>query len=146
MLCENTVLKLTEVYFRYETWHENKLNYKNALVYFKVLLLSGNILVEEDKGLLVGYLEFYRVNNEQLQRLLDKNNTFHASEEDITNGNICYVANAWVRNHYRNSWVFKKLQRRCKEANKECVCFTGEKVKFNKRLDKFKVNRLIGGK
>ena len=108
-----------------ETWHKKKLDEANATDYFTVLLERGNIITISQDNLLLGYVEFWRLNYGQFGRIVCCEE-FSAIQEDVQTGNIAYVANTFIRKEYRKGEVYKMLRDRFFEANKACDYFVGE--------------------
>ena len=72
------------------------------------MLRQGNVLCYLDGQKLTAYLEFWRINFEQLGRIVC--GEFYADEENINNGPIAYVANVWIDKKYRGTNVGKELK------------------------------------
>ena len=91
---------LVRIYHEEEPWHQTKLSQEEAEKYFKVLLEKGRIITYTHEESVVGYVETWRINYEQLGRIICKA-FFSAYTEDVETGNICYVANIWVHKDFR---------------------------------------------
>lgn len=100
--------KLAYIYFQNEDWHKNRLNYKEAIKYHQRYIDSGNIKYIECDNALLGYIEVWFINEEQLDRIRNNEN-FYNYEEDLINGNIVYIANIWINNNFRNSIIFDEF-------------------------------------
>lgn len=133
------VEQLTDIYFNHEHYHRNKMSYDESIRYFRILVDSGNILYHIIEGEIVGYVEFWRITMEQLQRIRNKE-PFSAEDENISDGEVLFVSNFWVSSFYRNGSVFKSLRKRLIRTNEDCESFAGEKSNMNKRMDLF-INR-----
>jgi len=117
--------QLTDIYINYENWHEHKLSEEEARKYFQRLIEKGNIISYTDNGSVVGYVEFWRINYEQWGRIVC-GETFSAYTEDIVNGNIAYVANAWIHPDYRRTKIFRMGKMEFFKRNFKCDYFVGE--------------------
>lgn len=134
--------QLSLIYLELEHWHKEKLTYEESLSYFDHMLNSGNIITVCDGDFVVGYVEFWRINYEQLGRLMCGEG-LAAQAEDITTGNIAYVANIYILEHYRNAGVFKMLLSRFRIVNDLCTHFCGEpRMSGNQSFRIFKRNRV----
>ena len=127
----NLINQLVNVYLAKEHWHRTKLSKEDAIDYFERLLKKNSIIWRADKGKLVGYIEYWKINLPQLYRVLTIG--FSAYKEDINTGYICYVANTWIDENYRNT-IYKDLRNDLFKLNKDCYYFVGRDVERNNRL------------
>lgn len=135
--------KLTEVYYREENWHLNRLSKEEANLYHRTLLNMGNIFTYVANDELLGYVEFWRIDREQLSRLV-LNETVYALQEDISNGEIAYINNMWITPTQRNGHVFNILSQLFLENNKDATHFiTFRGTKHNKPMQVYKRDELI---
>lgn len=96
---------------RREAW---KLPFKRAYDYFKYLYDQGLLKTVYDKEL-IGYAEIWLINEEQYERI-SSDKPFYVLDENVRDGNICYVRELWVR-HGRNCiWQLKKQMPPCDEV------------------------------
>lgn len=100
----NIIEQLTFNYIHNENWHKNKLSEIEANKYHERLLMQGNIITYVIDGELKGYLEFYRINYEQLGRIVCGLALNHT--EDLLTGNIAFINRMWVKQELRNTSVF----------------------------------------
>lgn len=100
--------QLTNIYLTKEKWHKNYLSEEEANKYHERLLVSGNILTYVVSGELKGYLEYFRINHEQLGRLVC-NKPILTDVEDILSGNIAYINNMWISPECRYGEAFEML-------------------------------------
>ena len=121
---DEIVKQLTQIYLREEKWHSTYLDEESANEYHKELLQRGNILSCSQGDLLLGYVEFWRINYEQFGRIICGEG-FSALCEDVIHGYIAYVANTYIRPEYRKGEVYKMLRDRFFEFNKDCTYFVG---------------------
>ena len=134
----NVLNQLVNIYETKEKWHRTKLSQEEAEKYFQKVLEEGNLAFNTDeRGMVNGILEWYCVNNEQFERLVN-GGEFHIAEEDIKTGNICYVMDAWIEKSCRMKDVYKSLKKRLFEQTKHCKYYAGLEVKRGRRLRIFK--------
>lgn len=131
--------QLVRIYLEEETWHEKKLDEASAKLYTARLLEKGNILYYEFNGEVLGYVEFWNINFEQLGRIIC-HEKFCADSEKTQNGNICYVANTWIHPLFRDGFVYKTLKERFFKANRRATYFLG--VALRKKAQPVKVFRM----
>lgn len=124
--------QLTRCYIEKETWHKNRLSEQEANLYHERLLTQGNILTIVENEELVAYIEVWRVNFEQLGRLVC-GEAVYAFDENIVDGEIAYVNNGWVK---ENSKVAKVLESNFLERFKTCKYIARKRQKYN---ESFKV-------
>lgn len=117
--------QLSEVYYKYEWWHKNRLNKIELDKYHIKLLDNNNIIYYEENGELLGYVEFWRINFEQFGRLICQC-PFSAYLEDVQSGKIAYVANVWIKENVRHTHVARVLKLMFFNANENCEFFVGE--------------------
>lgn len=122
--------QLWEFYEKYEDWHKSRLAEAEARVYFTALLERGNIITVADGDRLLGYVEFWRLNYEQFGRIIC-GEEFSALHEDVSSGNVAYVANTYILPTARRGQVFKMLRDRFFAANRLCTHFIGEARRKN---------------
>ena len=134
---KNTVEQLVDIYFRDEWWHNFKMPYPEAVNYHGQMLLQGNIKTVEDLGVVLGYVEFWLITKEQLNRII-LNKPFDARKEDVLNGDIAYVANLWIDKSFRKGRVFRELSARFFDRVKHCSMVCGEEQPRKGRLRVFK--------
>lgn len=135
--------QLSHVYLEKETWHRSKLSWEDAVEYHQRLLDRGNIITVQDNERLVGYAEIWRLNDEQLERVLG-GGTLAADAEDVQTGCHAYVANIYIEPEYRHGEVFKLLKRRFFELCGDCVDYSGEaRTKEGAPLIKFRNREMV---
>jgi len=132
------VSQLTDIYLNREWWvkEEDKLPIPIANSYYDKLLKQGNILIAEFDGQVLGYIEVWKINFEQFGRIVC-HARFCADGEDILNGNIGYVANVWIDEPYRSSWVTYDLKVKFYNFAHNCEYFCG--MATRKRTQPIKV-------
>lgn len=92
------------------------------------LLVKKRLFWHEEDGKIVGYCESWRLNYEQLGRLLCGVH-FSPIHEDINSGNIAYVANVVIHPNYRKTSVLKILKSKFVELNNMCEHFVGHAIR-----------------
>ena len=130
---------LTKIYLEKETYHKNFLSVEDANKYHERLLMQGNIITIVENDELVGYIEVWRINYEQLGRLMC-GKTIFAFDENITDGNIAYVNNGWIDEGYQNTEISKKLEIKFLEIFKSCDFIARKRHKYN---EAFKIYPMV---
>lgn len=110
---------------RKEWWQDPSMSDEILASYFDNLIKSGNIILYIENDIVVGYVEFWRINFEQLGRILC-GAKFLAESEDITNGSIAYLANVHVIEEHRLKEPIKILKESFFKRNFHCDYFVGE--------------------
>lgn len=130
---ENLIAQLINVYYHEEYWVKRKMSVDKIRRYFNILLNNGNIItVERDKELL-GYVEFWLINENQFSKL-QRGGNLRPETEDVQTGNICYLNSLWIKNTERKGEVFKMMKKRFFEATRHCTLYCGVENKHNKRF------------
>ena len=128
MTIMDIINQLVNIYFKYEHWQKNKMPYDIAYAYHKKLYELGNMQIYEEKGKVLGYVEFWLINFEQFGRIIC-HETFYADGENVIRGNIAFVANVWVDPQYRNSYIIKELKLKFFKNTFHCDYFVGEAIR-----------------
>lgn len=129
-MISDIVKQLTFVYKNYEYWHKNKLSDEDSDLYHERLLMQGNILTYIENDKLIGYVEVWRINFEQLGRLLCEI-PFYVFDENITDGNIVYIHNMWISPEHRMSLVNKRILKDFFSKFSDCQFMLLKRVKWN---------------
>jgi len=129
------ITQLVEIYFKEEPWHNRRMAFKDAVDYHTRLLEQGNINVYSELGVVLGYMEVWHINFEQLGRIVCKEN-FSAYHENITDGNIAYLANIWVDKNFRRTSVFNVMKIMFFSRHCNCDYFVGESMTKKSQLIK----------
>lgn len=119
-----SIYQLIEFYYRHDRFQDNPMGIDDAMDYHQAILDKKAIVSYEENDELLGYAEFWRINNEQLGRIVLGQN-FSAKWEDINSGTICYLSNVTVRPDKRGLGVIRELRNKFFEANKDCDYFIG---------------------
>lgn len=117
--------QLVYFYYHYDQFMFHKLSESDVRNTIGVLLDKGRILVATEDAQVLGYVESWRINYEQFGRILCRE-PFDIGLEDITRGNILYLANITVRPDLRKTTVLRELKRQFFEQNYDCDYFVGE--------------------
>jgi ribosomal protein S18 acetylase RimI-like enzyme len=128
---KDVISQLTDIYLSdAEWWHERKLTEEDAKRYFRKLFLQGNIVyyLSELDNELLGYVESWRINFEQFGRLVC-HAPFSAYNENVTGGNIAYLANTWIKPEHRRTNVYRVLRLKFFTANYNCEYFVGRALR-----------------
>lgn len=124
------VRELTNIYLEKEFWHKKKLSIEDSNKYHEKLLMQGNILTYVKDDALVGYVEVWRINYEQLGRILCEK-PFFVFDENITGGNIAYIHNMWIAPESRMILVKKEIFRDFISKFSDCEFLFLRRVKWN---------------
>ena len=125
--------QLIEIYHNHEYWHRWKLSEDESSDYFVRMLAQGNIVVFMDGDTLAGYVEFYRITPEQWRRIMN-DEPFYAFDENITDGDICYINAIFIHEEYRDTECMKYLKEMFFNLNSHCRYFVGIDNRHNKRI------------
>ena len=120
--------KLNWVHYNEEWWNENKMSEIEATKYHEKMLRDVNILCYLDGTELIGYVEFWRISFAQFGKIICKA-PFSAYLQDVTSGNIAYVANVWIDKEWRGKKVYKELKLKFLSVNFKCDYFVGEALR-----------------
>lgn len=114
--------------------YENKLpkmslmlSHEEALEYFERLMINGNILTYIKDGELLGFCEFWRINESQFGRLCLNMTLTH--DEDLLNGNVALITRMYITPDNRNSEVFMILASMFLSRNKDCTHYAAMQFK-----------------
>jgi hypothetical protein len=113
-------------FYNQEEWHQGRIPDEVARRTYEVALDKGNLILSLDSlGNLMGYCEYWKLNFEQLGRLLCKGG-IDISLDDITNGNIAWVAGVFIKPEFRSSIVIDYLKTEFFKKTFRCEYFVGE--------------------
>ena len=127
-----TIKQLVDIYFKLEGWHKKKLSVEDSFEYFIRLLSQGNIIIFMDDDKVCGYIEFFRITPLQFRKILDKD--FYVFDENITDGEICYISNMFILKEYRRGLAMNYLKTIFKNINRDCKYFVGHNTRRNNRV------------
>ena len=98
--------------------------------YYSLMIRHGRINIYLEGDTVIGFIESWRLNHEQLGKVLCWDN-FNALEEDVTTGKIAYISDIWVDKEHRNKGIVKMLIAMFARANKDAEYFISDRVKNN---------------
>ena len=125
----NIIEQLVKVYQDNELGNYGVLTDLETERYYSSMLGNGRIQTLVEHNNLLGFIESWRVNFEQLGRIVCWTN-FSALKEDITKGDIAWVSDIWVAKDRRGDGeVAKRLIEMFKEANQDALYFLSQRVK-----------------
>jgi len=133
VLKERLLEQLVEVYLTKESWHRSKLTPEDARQYYAYMLENDRIIYAESEDRVVGYVEYWCLNEVQFNRFIRKR-PFCVYEEDLTRGEVSYIMDIYIDKEYRNKWVIRTLKKEYFEKTKDCIWHTGEEVNHGRRL------------
>lgn len=123
---QSLIDQLVRIYLEEETWHEKKLSKEDAQFYFEKMLQKERIIpICDNSNQLIAYVESWRVNYEQFGRIIC-GVEFSAPYEPVESGQICYVANTWVKKEFRRGETIRMLRNLFFQQNFACEFFVGE--------------------
>lgn len=142
-LPKDVVNQFVRIYEEKEDWHDKKLPHEEAVKYHKEILDKGHVIFCTDiQGVVTGYCEWWNLEHKQLKKIMC--GSIHISEDNIEKGDICYVANVWIDEKYRDGELFKKMKKKLFELNKHCTYFLGEESRRDKRFRLFnRIKRIL---
>ena len=110
---------LVDTYMEKEDWHNGRLpnwavkeHYKRQLTRNNVTFLTG---AEDD---IIGYLEIYWLDNQQLGKIINKK-FFDVLAENLVHGDFVFVASAYIEPEHRNKGFIYDLNRKMKAKHKD---------------------------
>lgn len=137
--------KLTEFYYLYEYKEGGPLPLHEAYDVIAHLLISNRYNILQYEGELVGYIEAWRVTENQLGKLL-ADEQLKIKEENISDGPLCYVNNIVIHPELRGSRVINQLIVDMYDKNKDVDIFVWHqrsskhapiRIYLNKELKRF---------
>ena len=118
--------QLVEFYYKYDTFQEAYLPEERARQIYQLLLDRDRLHIYQNAGELLGYGESWRINYEQFGRIICGHNLYnHIEDEDISTGNIAYLANVTIHPDWRNKTVLNILRNDFFTKNYSCDYFVG---------------------
>jgi len=127
--------ELREVY-KQEWWHTVRISDEELDKYHTKLINQGNIIYIRDKHL-IAYLEYWRITEAQLKEIL-QDETWSAYLNDVTIGDISYVANIWIHPDYRrNKLIDRGLKRIYIDRSKDCQKYVWQRNRIGKPMKLF---------
>jgi len=139
---DNPIEQLVSIYINEELWDNDKLSEPEAYEYFKKKVDLKNIVFHAIDGEIVAYMEVWLITYEQLKRLIGGKN-FDPSNENVTDGDYCYVNDVYIREGFRGNGVLKKLR---KEAYDLHPNYTPKLITLNEVKNKGRLRTFMGDK
>ena len=137
------VKQLVDIYFNEETWHNEIMSLEEAIRYHLLLLSKDQIICYIKDNRIIGYLEYWKLNLSQLERLFNNGvDSIEHPYDDIENGNILYISNLWVSELNKENRITKKLIKQMFIRNLDINYACGYENKYNRNSRIFK-NRSI---
>lgn len=124
----NLIEQLLDFYHKYD-WKDSEIPDEKLKVTLDNLLMKKRyIFCHNSDGNLVGYTETWRINYEQLGRIICKL-PFDVGIEDIESGNIAYIANITIHPEWRNGDVLHSMKVKFMQDYFDCDYFIGVRRK-----------------
>ena len=119
--------QLAEFYHKYDPVHEED-NLERSSRLFQILLDKNRIITcFGPDGELIGYVESWRIDYQQLGYLIcHAGYPINFDNWDIENGNICYLTNIIIHPDYRFKYVIQYLKLEFMRQNYSCDYFIGQ--------------------
>jgi ribosomal protein S18 acetylase RimI-like enzyme len=122
------VKQLVDLYCNCEYDTRGTLTELEAMRYYSKMLGHGRIQMIMEEMNMVGFIESWRLDMEQLGRVVCWTR-FSALEEDVTEGPVAHISDIWVRPDKRGQGVTEKLIDMFKQANHDADYFVSQRVK-----------------
>ena len=119
--------RLFEIYDEITIESPCKLRGQEGIDYFERQFMNGNVITYIQDGELLGFLEFWKISYEQWGRICCYITLAH--NEDLLSGNICLIANMWIKPDLRNWDTFLLLGRTFLEKNKDATHFAAQQFR-----------------
>ena len=94
--------QLWHIYQTEELWHEIRLPEQDFKGVKQYLIDKGLLWVEVHNGIVVGYMEVWKLQYAQWGRI-SCGELLYTYDEDLVSGNIAYIANLWISEAHRGS-------------------------------------------
>ena len=134
--------QLVETYYSEEPWHHVRMHPDVAMEYHLSQLERGAIKVVTEMDVVLGYIQVFKITQEQVNRLL-QHLPFNESTENITSGDIAFIHNLYIDKNFRGRTreTFKKLREIFFEYVKGCTSVVGVEQKYRERIKLFNLKR-----
>lgn len=120
------IKQLVDIYLNKETHYVHaKMSEEEAFKYYEIMFNRGNIIIWEEEGRVIGYVETWLLSFEQFGRMLCLDR-FAATEENLQDGNIAYLASIYIEPEHRQGTVVKTLKAEWLRKHFKCEYFVGE--------------------
>lgn len=122
----NIIERVVEFYYKYDAFQDSYLEPDQAMFLYTLMFNRGRLHICEANGELLGYGESWRISYEQFGRILCGHNLYaDLEQEDITNGNLAYLANVTIHPNVRGTAVIRYLRNDFFTKNKDAEYFCG---------------------
>lgn len=111
--------QLYNIYEKEENWHTSRLPEQDFKGVKKYLMDKNLLWVEIIGSEVVAYCEVWKINYEQWGRI-SCGELLYTYDENLTDGNIAYISNLWVKECYRNMGLIKIMQDKFTEKFNDC--------------------------
>ena len=128
---EDIIPQLIKIYMTEEWWHKQVLSLEESWKYFKFLITKDKIICKVVDDKVVGYVEFFFVTPAQVEKLNNEN--FFTFNENIDDGDVCYINNIWVDDSYRGNGMLASFKSQI-EKKKDFKYYAGNDVNDNNSL------------
>lgn len=105
----NMINKIVYIYENILPKQSIMLDHNEAIKYFERLMINGNIITYIKDDELCGFLEWWRISDNQFGRLCCNMTLSH--DEDLLNGNIALITRMYIIPDLRNTETFINLGR-----------------------------------
>lgn len=137
--------QITDVYFSHEDWHVARLTRHKANEYHERLIMQGNIITVIENNALIGYVEVWKIDYEQLGRLFCEL-PFDPSDENINDGTVAYIANLWCDPAKRSNQINSRLFQEFIARFKDCDFVAGRRTNRNHSFKSYPMAQILGAK
>ncbi len=119
--------QLLDFYFHHDKFQDEYLTEYRAREVYQYLLDKDRLhIFKDNSGELLGYGESWAINFEQFGRIICGQNLYkNIEEEDISTGNIAYLANVTIHPDWRGTHVLRMLRNSFFTKNFACDYFVG---------------------
>lgn len=120
--------QLSKIHYEEEWWINDKLPKEEIDKYHMNLIEKNRLLFYAQGEKLLGYVESWRLDYDQWGRIVC-HESFSPCDNDVTHGDICYVANVWVDKEHRNSQPIQMLKNSFFIQNCDAKYFVGHALR-----------------
>ena len=126
---------MMNTYFNKEKFHRKLLSHNDAALYFSRAIATKNIVFEVIDQNIVGYLEIWRLDKEQLAKIVNYEN-IDSLHENLTRGEFVFIAGLYIDKAYRRKSIVQKLKRKMEDiqSNHPYLGVVMDDLKYNRRL------------
>ena len=125
------VEQLVHIYKTEDYYQRGNLTDLEIRRYYSKMIAHGRIQLYMETCNVVGFIESWRLNYEQLGRVVCWHD-FSALEEDVNNGDILYISDIYVAPHKRGNGIVKILMEMLENSNRDALYGVSKRVKSKK--------------